>query len=107
MLEPETVRQVWIATLVVYGIVLGVVAVLLALILGTARRIRETVGAIWTVGQKIAGNTIHLALLDTVNHVVAQIAEAARRVAAATAALPAHAEGGRGPARFGDPGAAR
>ena len=42
---------------------LVVVAVLLTLILVTAKRIRAGVSAIWKVGQKVANNTIHLALL--------------------------------------------
>ena len=104
----DTVQQVWITTLVVYGIVLGVVAALLTLILTTARQIREVVAAIWVVGQKVANNTIQIALLDTTNHVAAQILDAARRVVAATAALETHAAGCPGcPACVRDHGGAR
>jgi hypothetical protein len=104
----ETVRDVWIATLVIYAVVLVVVAALLALILAAARRIREGVAAIWTVGQKVASNTIHIALLDTTNHLVGQIAGSASGVVAATAALTAHAEGCQGcPACISARGGAR
>jgi len=87
----ETVRQVWITTLVVYGVVLLVVAALLALILREARRIHAGVSEIWNVGQKVANNTIHLALLDTTNHVAGRILESAKGVLGATAAIKAHA----------------
>ncbi len=89
----EAVRQVWVVTLIVYAVVLVVVAALLTLILVTARRIREGVSAIWTVGQRVANNTIHIALLDTTNHLGAQILEAAKGIVGATAGLKAHAEG--------------
>jgi hypothetical protein len=89
---PETVQQVWIASLVIYAIVLVVVAVLLTLILRTARDIRGGVAEIWNVGQRVANNTIHIALLDTVNHTAAQILDCARGIVGATAAIKAHAE---------------
>jgi hypothetical protein len=92
MPAPEAVRQVWIVTLVLYAVVVAVVAVLLTMILITVRRIRETASAIWTTGQKVANNTIHIALLDTTNHVAGQILESAGRVVAGTASLRAHAE---------------
>ena len=92
MVTAETVQQIWITTLVVYGIVLAVVATLLTLILTTARQIRDGVEAIWVVGQKVANNTIQIALLDTTNHIAAQILDAAARVVGATAALKAHAD---------------
>jgi hypothetical protein len=88
----ETIVRMWIVTLAVHGVVLLVVAVLLALILATARRITAGVSAIWTVGQQVANHTIHIALLDTTNHVAGAILHAARGVAAATGAIAAHAE---------------
>lgn len=87
----ETVRQVWVTTLVVYGVVLLVVAALLALILREARRIHAGVSEIWNVGQKVANNTIHIALLDTTNHVAGRILASAKGVLGATAAIRAHA----------------
>ena len=89
---PDTIQRMWTITLVVYGVVLVVVAVLLALILGAARQVRARVAAIWAVGQQVANNTIHIALLDTTVHIAGEILESARGVVAATAALRAHAE---------------
>jgi hypothetical protein len=87
----DTIQRVWGVTLVIFAVVLGVVAVLLTLILKAARAVRAGVAAIWTVGQRVANNTIHVALLDTTNHVAGQILDAARAIARATAALEAHA----------------
>ena len=88
---PETIQRVWITTLVIYAVVLIVVALLLALILLAARKVRAGVSTIWTVGQQVANNTIHIALLDTTNHVAADILGSARGVVATTAAMGAHA----------------
>ena len=86
----ETIQRVWTVSLVIYAVVLIVVVVLLRLILGEASRIRAGASEIWNVGQKIANNTIHIALLDTTNHVAAQILTSAVGVAGATGALQAH-----------------
>jgi len=93
MPEPslETIQRLWAITLVVYGVVLVAVAVLLALILRAARDVLAGVSAIWTVGQRVANNTIHVALLDTTNHVAGAILASAAGIAKATAALRDHA----------------
>jgi hypothetical protein len=90
-ISADTIQRMWITTLVIYAVVLVVVAVLLTLILRAAREVRSGVATIWTVGQQVANNTIHVALLDTTNHVVAEILDSAKGVAAATAAMAAHA----------------
>lgn len=90
--SPETIKTVWTLTLVVYAVVLVVVVALLALILRAARDIRSGVSAIWTVGQQVANNTIHIALLDTTNHVADEIFACARGIVGDTGALAAHAE---------------
>ena len=87
----EAIQQVWIASLVIFAVVLIVVAVLLTLILRTAKQIRAGVSAIWNAGQRVANNTIHLALLDRTNHIAAGILKSAGGVAGATAALAHHA----------------
>jgi hypothetical protein len=94
MNEPtaETIQRMWIVTLAIYGVVLLVVAILLTLIVRTARQIRGGVSEIWNVGQRIANNTIHIALLEKTNHVAGQILESAKGVVAATGAVHAHAE---------------
>ena len=88
----DTIQRIWIVTLVIYAVVLMVVAALLALILRAARDIRAGVSMIWTVGQQVANNTIHIALLDTTNHVAGGILQCAKGVVGGTAALKAHAE---------------
>lgn len=95
MSEPsaEAIQRVWTVSLIVFAVVLAVVAALLTLILREARRIQEGVTGIWNVGQAIANNTIHVALLDETNHVARRILASAGAVAGATAALAAHAEG--------------
>lgn len=90
-LTAETIQRVWIVSLAVYGVVVLVVALLLTLIVREARRITAGVAAIWTAGQKVANNTIQIALLDRTNHVAAQILASARGVVGATAAIAAHA----------------
>ncbi|MDQ3606587.1 MAG: hypothetical protein M3418_10455 [Gemmatimonadota bacterium] len=88
----ETIQQIWILSLVIYGVVVLVVAVLLTLIVREARRITAGVEAIWVVGQKIANNTIHIALLNRTNYVAGGILESAKGVVGATAAIAAHAD---------------
>ena len=89
--SPEAIQRVWVTSLVIYFVVVIVVAVLLTLIYNTAKRIRNGVSAIWNVGQKVANNTIHIALLDKTNYVAAQIFESAKGVVGATAAVKEHA----------------
>jgi len=91
-LTPETVEKIWILTLVIYVVVLLVVAILLTLILRTARDIRHGVAAIWNVGQRIANNTIHIALLRRTNIVAGKILASAVGIVNATAGVEAHAK---------------
>ena len=87
----DTIQWMWITTLVIYAVVLVVVAVLLTLILRAAREVWSGVSTIWTVGQQVANNTIHIALLDTTNHIAGEIFASAKGIVAATAAMGAHA----------------
>src|SRR5215467_10460637 len=81
----ETIQQMWIVTLIIYAVVLVVVAVLLTLVLHAARKVRDGVATIWTIGQQVANNTIHIALLDTTNHLAGDILASAKRIVGATA----------------------
>ncbi len=85
------IQQVWIVSLVLYFVVLAVVALMLTLILRAVRRIHAGAGAIWTVGQKVANNTIQIPLLVATNHVASGILESAARTAAAVADIEKHA----------------
>lgn len=89
----EAIQQVWMLSLVIFTVVLVVVAVLLTLILVTAKKIHGGVAAIWTSGQKVANNTVQLALLHKTNHLAGQILASAGNVAAATGAIGTHAAG--------------
>lgn len=92
-MTPDGVQQVWIASLVVFLVVLVVVALLLTMILSTARQIHGGVSAIWTAGQKVANNTVHLALLDRTNYLGGAILASAGGIASATDAIATHAAG--------------
>lgn len=83
---------VWSASLVLGVVVIVVVALLLELILRSARRIEAGVGAIWTAGQGVANNTIHIALLRRTNLTAARILEAAGGVLRAASAIHKHAQ---------------
>jgi hypothetical protein len=67
-----------------------VVALLLTLILRTAKQIHGGVAGIWTTGQKVANNTIHIPLLGRTNHLVSRILESALGTAGAVAAVEQH-----------------
>ncbi len=91
MPSEAAIQQVWTISLVVYFAVVAVVAVMLTLILVAAKRIHGGAAAIWTVGQKVANNTIHIALLMRTNHLVTRILDAAGGTARAVAAIERHA----------------
>ena len=87
----DTIRTVWIVSLVVFVVVLVVVAVLLTLILRTAHDIKRGVALIWNVGQRVANNTIQLSLLEKTNAAASQILTSAVGIIGATAAIKGHA----------------
>src|SRR4029453_10690993 len=61
------------------------------LILRAAREVRPEVSTIWTIAQQVANNPIHIALLDTTNHIAGEILASAKGIVAATAAMGGHA----------------
>lgn len=85
------ITTMWWTTLGVFTVVLIVVATLLTLILRTARDIKAGVSLIWNVGQRVANNTIQLALLHKTNLAASQILTHAVGIIGATAAIQAHA----------------
>jgi hypothetical protein len=82
---------VWGVSLGIGLVVILVVAMLLTLIVRTARQIDGAVSDIWTVGQRIANNTIHIPLLNHTNRVVDDILDRAGGIDGATAAIEQHA----------------
>ena len=92
-MTPGAIQQVWLVSLAVFVVVLLVVAALLTLILSTAKRIHGGVSAIWNAGQRVANNTVQLALLDRTNHLAGRMLASAVRIAAATDGIATHADG--------------
>ena len=82
----------WAISIVIAVAVTGVVAVLLALVIGTARDIRDTVATVWTGGQQVANNTIHIALLYKTRDAAVALRETAGRILGHTEVLHDHAE---------------
>ena len=83
---------VWWISLGIGLVVILVVAVLLTLIVRTARQIEGTAAEIWTVGQRIANNTVHIPLLHRTNQIVDAILERVSGIDGAAAAIERHAE---------------
>ena len=87
----DAIQQVWTISLGVFVAVLVVVAILLTLILRTSHDIKRGVALIWNVGQRIANNTIQLAMLERTNEAAEKILASAVGVIGATGAVKAHA----------------
>lgn len=82
---------VWWVSLGLGLVVAVVVTVLLWLIHREARIIHGGVSAIWTVGQRIANNTVHIPALYRTHALVQQILAGAVRIDAAAQAIEQHA----------------
>ncbi len=91
LVSPGAAYTVWWVSLGIGLVVILVVAVLLTLIVRTARQIDGAVADIWTVGQRIANNTVHIPLLHRTNQVVDDILDRAAGIDGATAAIEEHA----------------
>lgn len=90
----EAAATIWIISLVIGLVVIGVVAFLLNLIKNTAKQIDSAAGKIWTQGKLTANNTIQIPLfLSTTNKVVGQIYQSAVNIIKGSAAIQQHAEG--------------
>lgn len=90
--SPDTIRTIWTISLIVFVVVLVVVAILLTLILRTAKDIKAGVSLIWNVGQRIANNTVQLAMLAKTNAGASAILESAVGIIGATNAIKSHAQ---------------
>ncbi|MDP9351253.1 MAG: hypothetical protein M3P51_06910 [Chloroflexota bacterium] len=82
---------VWGVSLVLGLVVILVVAALLTLIVRTARQIESSVADIWTVGQRIANNTVHIPLLHRTNQIAGGILARAAGIDRAAMLIEAHA----------------
>lgn len=81
----------WVISLVIGVVVIVVAAVLLTLVLRTARQIDAGARAVWTEGKLVARNTIHIADLKQTNQVAADILEGAGGILMAAGRIHAHA----------------
>ena len=91
-MEPYII--LWIVSLVIGLVVIGVVAFLLHLIKTTAKSIDGAAARIWTQGKLTANNTIQIPIfLSTTNRVVGKIYEAAVNIIKGSDAIKQHAEG--------------
>jgi hypothetical protein len=95
-MDSQTLYVIWIVSIVLLLVVTGVVALLLILILQSARRIHQAVGQIWIAGQGVANNTIHIPQLVTTNRIAGEILETAKRIVGGAAAIEQHAAGCHG-----------
>lgn len=84
----------WIISLTIGLVVIGVVAFLLHLTKSTAKKIDAAAAVIWTEGKLTANNTIHIPLfLSKTNQVVLNIYNSAVNIAEASKAITQHIEG--------------
>ena len=77
----------WTYSLIAGAVVILAVAVLLLLILFTARSIDTHAKNIWTVGKNIAANTVSIWMLQETNAVAKQILEGAGSIAQTAASI--------------------
>lgn len=74
------VVRLWWVSLGIFAAVIGVVATLLGLIIGAANRIDQHAEAIWQVGKQIAGNTVHIWMLQKTNDQIGDIVDVAGEI---------------------------
>ena len=88
----DTIKQVWVISLILGLVVTIVVAILLIMIRNTARKILGGVHQIWTEGKLVANNTIQIPIYLTVtNQVVSKIYDTAVKIIGGAAAIEQHA----------------
>jgi hypothetical protein len=63
-----TIIELWWLSLAIFSVVVVVVAILLGLIIATAKSIDRHAGNIWTAGKQIAGNTVSIWMLEETNN---------------------------------------
>lgn len=83
--------DLWIIAIAVAVVVTGVVAVLLLMVVRTAADIEAAVAEIWTRGQRVANNTIHIPVLHRTGERAGEIRDRARRILMQVRAIADHA----------------
>lgn len=90
----ESYQLLWLISLIIGLVVIGVVALLLHQIKSTAVKIDSAASEIWTQGKLTANNTIQIPLfLSVTNKVVGKIYDRAVNIVGGSAAIKEHAEG--------------
>lgn len=90
----DTHIKLWILSLVIGLVVIGVVAFLLHLIKSTAKDIDDAAAQIWTHGKLTANNTIQIPIfLSKTNQVVKSIYGSAVNIIKGSEAIKVHAGG--------------
>ncbi len=92
-MTPQTVYIIWSLSIVLLLVVAAVVALLLTLVLRTARSILGAAGDIWTMGKLVANNTIHIPLLRETNRLAGEILGTAVKIVGGANAIEQHADG--------------
>src|ERR687887_1327859 len=75
-----TVIEMWWLSLAIFAAVIAIVAVLLGLIISTAKSIDRHAGAIWIVGKQIAGNTVAIWMLEQTVGSMQRLTDSVRRL---------------------------
>lgn len=91
--QPIVNEGMWWLSLGLGLVVILVVAVLLQLVVNSARRIRATVAEIWVAGPMIANNTAHVDVIREINVMAGDILDGAGHIAEHAAHLADHASG--------------
>ena len=90
----ESYQLLWLVSLIIGVVVIGVVALLLHLIKSTAEKIDTAAGQIWTQGKLTANNTIQIPIfLSVTNKVVGKIYDSAVNIIHGSKLIKEHAEG--------------
>ena len=82
----------WWFAIIIVAVVTVVVAVLLIQIIRTAAAIDNEVATVWTNGQRVANNTIHIAVLYKTHEYVQGILGRAGRILGSSQAIRDHAK---------------
>lgn len=85
--------MMWPLAILLALVVTGVVGILLLQIIRTAQAIEAGCADIWVRGQRVANNTIHLAVLHRTQEATERIVGRAGRILGHVKALDAHVNG--------------
>jgi hypothetical protein len=82
-----TVIELWWLSLAIFAVVIVVVAVLLGLIIATAKSIDGHAEDIWVAGKEIAGNTVAIWMLKDTNERLKEVTKAVESLEEAAAGV--------------------